>query len=449
LVAVSGGADSVALLRVMLELRSEMAITLSVLHLNHQLRGAESDADEQFVRDLAASHQLEFIAEAGDVKAYAKKRRLSVEAAARRLRYEFFERVIRANQCNKVATAHTLNDQAETVLLRLVRGTGFKGLGGIRPSLEIPDAGNRSCGQILRPFLSVRRQAVREYLRLIGQTWREDATNQDLQHTRNRVRQLLIPLLEKEFNPAVVERLSDLAEIAQGEEEFWAAECRELHSLMLKEPRNPADGQLAIDLQQFAKLSKGAQRRLIQSLEVFAPGLEFKHVDEIVSLSSGEQKTSQIVLPSGWKVVRSGHELRFSRSDRERESLPSEYEYRLPVPGSVVVAEAGVAIEAAISNGSREFTQLGDPKLLQAGLVVRNWRSGERFWPEHTKEPKKIKELLQDRHVTGAAKKVWPVVASGEEVIWVRGLGIRKDLCAKGPYGLLIRERPMPADRPS
>src|SRR4051812_32288001 len=212
--AVSGGADSVALLRVLLELRSELGIVLSVVHFHHGIRGAEADADEEFVRQLAGEHGLgdALFVEHGDAPAHAKAGKQSLETAARELRHRFFAQLVAERKLDKIATAHTLNDQAETVLMRLVRGAGTRGLAGIYPE--------QTEQAIVRPLLRVHRQEVEEYLRSLGQEWREDASNQDRQHMRNRVRHELVPAMQR-LNPGVLESLGRLADIARDEEAYW------------------------------------------------------------------------------------------------------------------------------------------------------------------------------------------------------------------------------------
>src|SRR5882762_2611487 len=185
-IAVSGGADSVALLRAMLDLRDELGIVLSGVHFNHSLRGEESEADQAFVWDLTAQHGLQLHDARGDVARRAQEHSLSTEAAARQARYEFFWSLIETGRLDKIATAHTLDDQAETVLLRLMRGTGTRGLGGIHPELTGPAPDRTSRGLIIRPLLHTRRRDIERYLAGLGQRWREDSSNRDLHHTRNR-----------------------------------------------------------------------------------------------------------------------------------------------------------------------------------------------------------------------------------------------------------------------
>lgn len=205
-IAVSGGADSMALLRLLLELRSELGIILSVIHLNHKLRGRESDEDEAFVAELARTHKLEFHCASADVRAEAGLRGDSLESTARELRYAFFQQLVTPNaeglsRLDKIATAHTLDDQAETVLMRVLRGTGTRGLAGIYPIVELEED-DAVVGQVLRPLLETKRSELIAYLQDLAQGWREDSSNRDLKFTRNRVRALLLPTLERDFNPA-------------------------------------------------------------------------------------------------------------------------------------------------------------------------------------------------------------------------------------------------------
>jgi tRNA(Ile)-lysidine synthase len=448
-IAVSGGADSVALLRLMLELRDELGIVPSVVHLNHQLRDADSNEDERFVGELAEAHGLEIIAESRDVKAFSAEKKLSLEAAAREMRYEFFGRML-LGKLNHIATAHTLDDQAETVLLKLTRGAGTRGLAGIYPKRAIsktaishqpsaisksdPDlepASDSKNPTIIRPLLGSRRSQVREYLAEIGQTWREDASNQDLRHTRNRIRQEILPLLERRMNPAMCETLAESADIARVEEAYWAKEV----DRVLPETWSADEygGTLKLSSR---SLPLALRRRLLRAAaENLGLVLEFRHVEEILGDRSGEGSS---VLSDQWTVTRHGDIIHF----RQASQKVFEYQYELPVPGKVSVAEAGIVLETSLRRGSGQFQpgELVHSRFAQHKWVVRKWRAGERFWPAHTKEPKKIKELLQDRHITGEKKQRWPVIACGEDIIWLSGFGVRQDFRANGRDGILIRE---------
>src|SRR5256712_9634018 len=224
-VAVSGGADSVALLLLLLELQEKLGIVLSLVHFNHKLRGKASDTDEKFVAQLAARHGLELHSASVEVAKKAKDERANLEDAARRARYDYFRSLVESGTCTRIAVAHTADDQAETVLAHLLRGTGLAGLGGIHPV----------AGPVIRPLLGVRRSELRLFLRAQKQTWREDATNRDTKRMRARIRRKLLPLLEKQFQPAIVEHLATLAGLAQEDEAFLDAVAEErLRALVRK-----------------------------------------------------------------------------------------------------------------------------------------------------------------------------------------------------------------------
>jgi len=481
-VAVSGGADSVGLLRLLLELRPEVGIVLAVVHFNHTLRGAESDADEQFVAALAREHHLDFLLGRADVRGHAAAQQLSLEAAARQLRYEFFRSRMRdapgKGGLTRIATGHTLDDQAETVLMRLIRGTGTRGLAGIHSRLVVGQAeGDEASGEIIRPLLGVRHQELEQYLRCLSQSWREDSTNRDAHFTRNRVRQVLVPLLEKEFNPAVVARMAELAEIAREEEDYWDNEAsgwmgtgvhwtepewsarsgaRGLVELKPLPPDGarprtepgPQPVNASVDLAWFLSEPAAVQRRILRVLASVAKlPLEFRHVEEIRELAAQEQASGKyLALPLGWKLIREPEALVLQTPDlRVAEQVSESYEYSLPLPGRAMVPQAGIVVEAVqVVCGSgpegHDPDRVLNPSLLAPELKVRNWRPGDRFWPAHTKSPRKVKELLQERHLTRQQRKLWPVAVSGEEIVWLRGFPVPARLGARGGSGILIRD---------
>jgi tRNA(Ile)-lysidine synthase len=412
-IAVSGGADSVALLRILLELRQELGIVLSAVHFNHQLRGNESEADQQFIADLAHRHKLELHLGSADVAAHARSHHLSTEAAARELRYRYFRQLLEEKKLNRIATGHTLYDQAETVLLRLIRGAGTRGLAGIYPRLLFEDSGS----SIIRPLLSSRRKLLETYLAELGQEWREDSSNRDLRHARNRVRHGIVPRLERTLNPSVRENLAEAADIARAEEEYWQCEVARILPEVWQTDRrtlNPVE---------LAKLSLALRRRLVRAAaESLGLALEFRHVEEILALNPHGPRSA--MLPQGWLLSVSRSGLQFD-PPHSSAAMTSGYEYKLAVPSTIHIPEAGVCFEAvrvtvSAAPGYNPDHML-DPALLQQELTVRNWRAGDRYWPAHSKAPRKIKELLQERKLTRTERKLWPVVVSGQEIVWVRG----------------------------
>ena len=489
-VAVSGGADSVGLLRILRELRAELGILLSVVHFNHKLRGNESEEDERFVAQLAREHRLEFHTASADVKAEASTEGTSIEATARELRYGFFQQLIdpednKQSRLDKIATGHTLDDQAETVLMRIIRGAGMRGLGGIYPVVDLDD-GAEVIGEVIRPLLETRHRELKEYLRQIGQPWREDSSNRDPRFTRNRVRQVLLPLLERDFNPSVSRGLSDLAELARAEEDYWQNEIagwmgtaihwtepdwaspgqqglvqlRPINEELQERVRQPGPIVMnaTVDLLWLLSEPIAVQRRAVKAIgELARLPLEFKHVEEILRFAAEEGPSGkELSLPLGWQIRREPEAVVFVTPDLRRQERIPDYEYPLAVPGRVLVPELGVVIEALLvtpqvaqeAAPEARIAEYNPQELLRADLlprqlIVRNWRPGDRFWPAHTKSPKKIKELLQERHATQPERRLWPVVASGDEIVWMRGFPVPARLRAEaGQEAVLIRETP-------
>jgi tRNA(Ile)-lysidine synthase len=279
-VAVSGGADSVALLRVLLELRAELGIVLSVAHFNHCLRGEQSMADEAFVADLADQHQLEFFVERRNVSEHPLAK-LSTEAAARQLRYNFFARLARKVRLDCIATGHTLDDQAETVLLKFLRGAGTRGLAGVYPIVD------RDGFRIVRPLLCVTGDDVEAYLSSLGQVWREDESNLDPRFLRNRVRHELLPLLEREYNPRLRYLLADLARLSQAEQQYW-------DELVARHLTTTPTGELL--LAGFADLPVALQRRVVKRFAEAQGGaaLDFAHVEKLRRCARGELRKAEL-----------------------------------------------------------------------------------------------------------------------------------------------------------
>ncbi|HLY97609.1 MAG TPA: tRNA lysidine(34) synthetase TilS [Candidatus Angelobacter sp.] len=447
-VAVSGGADSVALLRVLFELREELGLVLSVAHFNHQIRGAEADADEQFTSALARQLALEFHSSCADVPAFAQASKLSIETAARELRHEWFAQLLREGKAEKIATAHTLDDQVETVLMRVVRGAGTRGLAGISPWQREK--------ALIRPLLAVTRKEVEAYLHSLHQPWREDLSNRDMAHTRNRVRHELLPLLEQHYNPGIRNTLDDLAEVARGEEEYWEQESASLLSRWVREGKPTRGGgrssqtdaeTLAVDLSALKALPLAAQRRLVRAMgERLHSTLEFRHVDQLLQLSAAGEPGTRLELPGGLGASRSFRELQLSRGHM---ALPEPYCYRLPVPGEINIPELGTTIRARLMDSPRTDSRYSSPLLLDRArlspeLTVRSWRAGDRFFPAHTQSPRKIKELLQSsrlgRAITSAERKSWPVVESAGEIVWMRGFPLPKAFAIQAGPGILIEE---------
>jgi tRNA(Ile)-lysidine synthase len=454
-VACSGGADSVALLHILIELRETLGIVLSVAHFHHHIRGAEADADQQFVAEMAARLQLEFHSGSGDAPARSATNRISLETAARELRHQWFAALIQHGKANKIATAHTLDDQAETVLMRILRGTGVRGLAGIAPAQETK--------RLIRPLLKTSRQEVLVYLKALGQSWREDSSNLDLSHTRNRVRHTLLPLLEREFNPAIRETLADLAELAQAEDDFWSQELAVLLPRLLQEgtpsrsgrtSSRESEGVLALELSRLRSLPLATQRQVFHSLaQRMGIALEFKHIQQLTSLMEQQKLGRRLVLPGDLVVNRTARELQFTRFVPD---LPRDYCYSLPIPGEIVVPELGFSIRAQLITAGKQKASgynaatLLDRSLLGSTLIVRNWRAGDRFFPAHSHSPKKVKELLQParlgHELSSVQRKNWPVIESAGQIVWMRGFPVSQLFAGGSGDAVLIEEKKMSAE---
>ena len=445
-VAVSGGADSVALLRGFLEARKELGVVLSVVHLHHGIRGTEADADAEFVCQLARAHDVEFHRADADAPGFAAEHHLSLEAAGRRLRYRFFNELISAGKLDRVATAHNFDDQAETVLLRFLRGAWTRGLAGIYPSAHE--------GRIIRPLLGTPRSEILEYLRAIGQPWREDLSNANRDFLRNRVRHELLPLLEREFNPAIRDTLSSLAEIARSEDEYWTAEIGNALKTVRAAANQDSDSTEAekpLEADALCALPRAVQRRILLAEGHARIGLtlEFEEVESILRLVTGNAPAKlQLRGAFAELIKRDGHRLLVFMPSHA--PAPKSYEYKLAVPGEVCIPELRLSIRATLvdvvsesknsgtvdsEHGGYNPATLLDPALLAKELTVRNWRPGDRFLPLRSRSEEKVKRLLQEKKVVHPEKALWPVVTSGDRIVWVRGLSVASEFAFRAKSG--------------
>ncbi len=449
-VAVSGGADSVALFLLLQEVRAELGCVLAVVHMNHQLRGAEADADEQFARDLAQKAEVEFLLRRCDVAGEATRHKWNLEDAGRRLRTGFFQELVQRGQVDCVAVAHTADDQAETVLAHLLRGTGIAGLAGIHPV----------AGCVIRPLLEVRRAELRAYLAGSGQAWREDASNLDTARLRARLRQQLIPHLEAEYQPALTERLCQLAGIARGEEEYWQSLLDELAPRLSQRDatgvRVAADRLATADASSPAGLPVALARRLVRRLARdagAATSLSAEQVERVLELAATGHSGQRIELPGSHVVERAaGGWLHFALREPETKGGTPSYRYDVGWPvrdGSAVeVAEVGSRFRlklidwpAAASETSLAKAPL-DAGLLAPPLVLRSWRPGDAYRPVGHRRARKLKELLYRARVEAARRPSWPVLESAGRVVWSRGLPPAAECAAREGtrQGLVIGE---------
>lgn len=429
-VAVSGGADSVALLRVLAERRAELGLVVHAAHLHHGLRGAEADEDLQFARSLAASLDLPFHEAQVDTAAEAKAKSQTIEEAARRLRYTWFRQLLsktlpHAVPLDAIATAHTRDDQAETVLAKFLRGAWTEGLSGIHPVLEFPE------GRILRPLLAATRTEVETYLNGLGQSWREDSSNRHQTFTRNRIRHELLPLLEG-WNPRLREHLAEMAVLARDEEAWWQAELTKIapHLLLPGRPvrgggRAMGDG-LALDVTRFAALPPALQRRLIrQAAGQLGAAPDFAATEALRALALTGKAGQKAELAGGLRGERTARELRLTVGPISTTSAASETaaEYRVTIPGKIDAESFGIRLRIDLSLGR----QTGLPHEPVQTACLRNWRPGDRVRLRHSGGPRKVKEVLERLRVTGSARALWPVLEVGGQIVWMKGVELEPE----------------------
>jgi tRNA(Ile)-lysidine synthase len=428
-VGLSGGADSVALLRALASRSAELGLVLHAAHLHHGLRGAEADADLDFCRELSAGLGIPFHEEHVETQAEARanpaaaKPAETIEEAARRLRYAWFRRLLATGVVDAVATAHTVDDQAETVLARFLRGAWTEGLAGIHPVLEFPE------GRILRPLLATTRTQVEEYLHSLGQQWREDSSNRHLTYTRNRIRHQLLPMLET-WNPRLREHLAQMAKLALDEEAWWSEEMKRLAPQLLMEG-NPVRGGgrsagsgLAIDTTRFAALGPALQRRLLREAAVrLGASLEFNATEALRKLALS-RRAGQKLQPMPYLFAeRTPRELRLTPGAPPfpREDAANVPEYEIAIPGEITAAAFALRMRVEYRPQCPESCSTATPP---AVATLRNWRPGDRVRVRHSSAPRKVKEVLERMRVTGTARSLWPVLEYGGQIVWMRGVEV-------------------------
>jgi tRNA(Ile)-lysidine synthase len=438
------------------------------VHFNHKLRGKASDADEKFVARLAARHNLESHSASLDVAKKAKTERANVEDAARRARYDYFRWLADSGACTRIAVAHTADDQAETVLSHLLRGTGLAGLGGIHPT----------AGPVVRPLLGIRRSELRAYLRGKKQAWREDRTNRDVTRMRARIRTKLLPLLEKQFQPAIVEHLATLADLAREDEASLQSQA-ELRVLALGEETQGAVRILARTIAQpktetrshqetdrdsegtascSAAIHKRMVRHLVATIKRRPGQLGANHVDAVLELARSGQSGTSLSLPGGVKVRKERDTLVFRTAENANDvatrQAAREFEFDIDLArGSqhVRVPELGCAFRFRVIDwpSKRAETSKGETVLdrnrLRSPLVLRNWRPGDRFRPLGHRSAHKLKRFLNEKHISRWERDGWPVLTSGGVLAWARSFPAAAEFAAdeRTQAGILIAEEPI------
>ncbi len=437
-VAVSGGADSTCLLHVLFELAPRWNLHLSVIHLDHQLRGEESREDARFVEQMAAALGLPFTLTEVDVAKLARERGENLEQAARHERRRFFLEHLNAGAADRIALGHTQSDQAETVLFRFLRGSGTAGLAGIRP---VTDEG------FVRPLIAIDRAAVEQFLRDRKIAWREDSSNASLDFARNRIRRELLPMLAREWNPAIAETLAHTADWALSEEAYWETEVEHLASRYLA-VKPPA---VFFRADEMTALPEASARRLVRrAIEIVKGdlrGLDFAHIAAVLALASLQEGHGRLQVP-GVDVYRSFEWMRLAPPGIDRLENRN-FRYPAPVPGSVPLPEgdSAVLLELVENKATTETKESGynglmaclDWDRISGALELRNWRPGDQYRPAGHAGGERIKLLFQQARIPLWERRSWPVITSGNEIIWARRFGPAADLVATPQSRVLLK----------
>ncbi|MEI8176561.1 MAG: tRNA lysidine(34) synthetase TilS [Candidatus Omnitrophota bacterium] len=422
LVGVSGGPDSVALLYLLDALSEEYQLTIMIAHLDHMIRKGASEKDALFVRRLGEKLRLPVIVDAADIPRIARQQKLSLETAARNIRYDFFLKAAKECAAHKIALAHTADDQAETVLMRLIRGAGIRGLSGIPPVREISDVA------IIRPLIETPKESILRFLKEKRVSFCEDLSNREVRYFRNRVRCQLIPLLEREFNPEIRSVLAKTAAHLRSDHEYLS----HLGARSFKRYASVMSARVVLH-ENFLK-EDGALRRIIVREAI---GRVTGASDDISSVHWADLDAQlskagpwQLTWPGGVIIQRDRAGLAFCRRNGIAAEIPAKKESRrIAVPGTTLIGEGAWKIEARIVRKAPIFRaprpgneEYFDVEALRLPLSVRFKRPHDRMRPFGMKEYKRLKQLFSDEKVPARDRESVPVIFSGKRILWVCGV---------------------------
>jgi tRNA(Ile)-lysidine synthase len=410
-VAVSGGVDSVALLDILAGLREELHISMMVLHLNHGIRGEEAKRDQRFVQALSKEYALPYLDKVVDCPSYMQERSLSLQEAARELRYLFFEEAIQTHALDKVAMGQNADDQAETVLMRFLTGGGTRGLKGIPPLR----------GPYIRPLIDVWRTELLAYAQYKGISFVQDSSNIKTAYLRNRIRHELLPAL-REYNPKIKERLLHLAQVLGEDETYLEGLTDEVTKRIVS-----GDEEASIPIPQLLSLPPALQARVLQHAytRLSSGGvLDYSHVKGILHMIQGEGGSKGLALPKGLWATRVYDTLVLEKGEEQPEGMAEATD--LKIPGRTRLDGFGKEIEATIAEGRIQprpdpHEAYLDYHHLTLPLQARSFHPGDSFMPLGMKGRKKLKDFFIDLKVPRSERPNIPLVISGGDICWVAG----------------------------
>ncbi len=452
LVGVSGGPDSTALLHILLDLAPRYDLELAVAHLHHGLRAEAADGDALFVRQMALGLNLPWHEE----KTVIQKKDGSMEESAREARYGFFRRLTAAHGYTKIALGHQKNDNAEAVLMHLLRGSGIRGLGGIPPVRD---------RWVVRPLIDLQRGEILAWLEQTGIDYVVDATNTDLTYERNRIRHHLIPMLAREYNPNIVETLHRTADLCR-EEDAWLT--RHLRPLLEEAVTLCDDLQMELELSVIANAPLAAQRRVIRDALAHWHGhlrrMTAHHIDTLIGLLPDPQQGKRISLPFGIEAERLAGHLRFIHAARcpdQRRAAPAPYLYKVDddavFPLTIDLPEAGCRLVFKVFAAGETFPRetlplpaadraVFDLDTLSYPLVIRNFKPGDRMTPFGMQGSQKIKKIFIDHKIAANRRMRIPLLECDGDIIWVAGVrrGQAAALTPNTRHILEVKLEPLP-----
>jgi tRNA(Ile)-lysidine synthase len=432
LAAVSGGPDSVSMLYLLCDLREALELTIEVAHLQHGIRGEEAVEDARFVAGLAERLGLIFHLKEVDLpQLKVASGKTSLEEIGRLERYRFFAETAQSRRLDAVATAHTADDQAETIIMRLFRGAGRTGLRGIAPVGQLAIGLERHCANalLIRPLLDIRRREVMEYLEQRKLTYRSDSSNKDLFFLRNWIRLKLMPQVSERFGDKLPARLCAQAQVLRDEEDYLA-------DLTRQQLEDVSHGK-KLDRKLFLNLNKALQRRVIRLWIERRRGhlraIDFDHAQAALSLIADGPPQGRLALPGGWQLAREYETITFERPTVK----PRCYRYQFKPGMTLAVIEAGITIDsklidsAPINFPDNLMEAVFDADLLKGNLLVRNFRNGDRFQPLGMRGHKKVKDLFIANQLPLRMRAALPLLVMDNEILWIPGYG-RSDFARIG-----------------
>ena len=427
-VAVSGGADSVLLLHLLYQLTPRLELELTVLHVNHGWREVESDEDQIFVENLARALGLPILCHRSEPVGPGNK-----EESARLVRQRFFRQCRADHNLHRIALGHTRSDQAETVLFRMLRGTGLAGLAGMVPV---------TASGLIRPLLAVSREQIRAYALAHGLQWREDRSNLDQKLRRNRLRLTTLPELARSFNPNLESVLAGSAAVAATEESYWRPRIEKLYRRLII----PTSYGLTLAVISLNRLHPACQRRLlrraIEEVRGSLRSIDLLHVESIRQICRSEHGHDRVIIP-GLDAFRSFSTLLLAGPERLRQDRDYQVEVTPELPANLPFHSGRLTI-SGINPGERNCVTVNEESgasamldgetthnaLAGLPLHVRNWQPGDRFQPLGSVHPIKIKTLFQEFRILLWERRHWPVVVAGREIVWVRCFGVAAEFAA-------------------